>query len=179
MEKGKGQQMGRGSGKGPMGKPMSPQEEMFAADFPEFKKVERKVDMLVDSSIVECGMEDGDFNETRNTPSEDAEEEISRVHSDIAGYGDPEDTEKEYAGGSDQGVEKDASEDVEGQLESIFLVNEKGEYHNFFKRMMDEAGISSIAQLTTDQKSEFFKKISAGWKKIKGQSVAESFKHVK
>ena len=172
-EKGMGQQKGRGMGDGPMGKPITTsKQEMFAADFPDIEKVEKKVDMLVDSSVTECGF-GGDTNAVQNTPSDDATEELDRVHDDIAGYGDPEDIADEYSGGGDELDDADDNH-VASQLESIF-VNEKGEYQAFFKRMMDQEGITSIGQLSHDEKSAFFSKISAGWKKEKGESVTESF----
>jgi len=143
-------------------------------DIPEYDKVEREVDLLVDSAVAECG-DGGEPNAMQNEPSEKPEEELSRAHDDIAGYGDPEDIEQEYPPGPNgvDGIQQDGEEDIGGQLESI--LSEKGEYHAFFKRMMDSEGVSSIAQMSHDKKSDFFKKVSAGWKKEKGQSVAESF----
>lgn len=158
-----------------------PQEEMFAMDIPEFEKVENQVDLLVDSAVGECA---GDDNAMQNEPSDKPEEELSRAHYDIAGYGDPENEEDEYPPGpqdSDQGIEKDDSEDLYNQggmsmgEQLNFILSEKGEYHAFFKRMMDSEGISGIGQLPPEKKKEFFTKVSAGWKKEKGMTVAESF----
>ena len=43
--RGKGQGMGKGDGMGPLGEP---REEMFAMDVPEFDRIEKVVDILVD-----------------------------------------------------------------------------------------------------------------------------------
>jgi len=153
------------------------QSEMFAADFPEKTKIEKSVDMIVDSLGV------GEPNATKNTPDERAEEELTNVHQDIAGYGDPEDINNEYPPGpqDEDGLGEVPDDDyvrdggIGSQLESILSINEKGEYQKFFKRMMDEEGVSSIGQMSHDQKSSFFTKVSARWKKEKGKTVAESF----
>jgi hypothetical protein len=162
---------------------MSTAQEMFAADMPEFKKVEKQIDMILDSSVEECGFagDPGDYNPTQNTPATEPEEELSRVHDAIAGYGDPEDIDQEYPPGQqddEYGDEDVRDVGIGSQLESVLSINEKGEYHIFFKRMMDEEGISSIGQMDHDQKSSFFSKVSAAWKKEKGKSVSETFKHL-
>jgi len=159
-EKGTGQQMGRGMGDGPMGKPITTnKQEMFAADFPDIEKVEKKVDMLVDSSVTECGF-GGDTNAVQNTPSEDATEELDRVHDDIAGYGDPDDIEDEYSGGGDELDDADDNH-VASQLESILR---EEEYKAFFKSMLDKEGINSIKDLSDEKKKEFFNKVDSMWK---------------
>ena len=173
--RGKGQGMGKGMGDGPMGKPMVAQKEMFAADFPEFDKVEKRVDMLVDSAMAECGVDDGDDNELQNSQSDDAEEELGRLHSDIAGYGDPEDTEKEYAGGT-TGLKAHMDDEEEmyghggmGMQERVqleFLLHEE-DYKEFFRSMMDKFGITSLKGLPVEKKKEFFSQVGAAWRSKK------------
>jgi len=224
-EKGLGQGLGRGGGKGPMGKPFPPQKEMFAADFPEIKKMEKTVDVLVDSSVTECGMDDGNVNVIQNTPAEGGGEELQRVHADIAGYGDPEDEEKEYPPGPQDPndyEESDMREQLEGILkeetykeffkkmmdkEGIDSINdlsdekkksffnkidslwkgkneskshlkETGEYQVFFKRMMDREGVTTLKDLSIDKKKDFFRKVSAGWKKEKGITTEQLIRHL-
>ena len=181
-KKGHGQGLHRGQGKGPMGKPFQKQNEMFAADMPEFKEVANKVDVIIDSSINECP--ESEPNAVKNKPSDSGQDEIDRVHYDIAGYNDPKDVEDEYPpgpqdddGGIDDVDDENMYQDMGSQLESI--LSEKGEYQAFFKRMMDEEGVTGIASMSPEQKSAFFKKVSAGWKKEKGKSVAESFSYLK
>lgn len=185
-KKGKGQGLHRGQGKGPMGKPFKKQNEMFAADMPEFEKVARKVDVIVDSSITECP--ESEPNAVKNIPSDDGNEEIDRVHYDIAGYNDPKDVEAEYPPGppdDDRISDTDVDDEnllgnaLESALNEKTTLNEKGEYQRFFKRMMDEEGITGIASMSPEQKSSFFKKVSAGWKKEKGKGVAETFSYIK
>jgi len=162
----KGQRMGRGGGEGPMG---IPREEMFAMDTPDLKEVDKMVDLLVDSSISECG----DTNSLQNEPSDEPEEELSRAHYDLAGYGDPKDIEDEYPPGpqDDDGLQQVDDEfyshggaGIGEQLEGI--LNEHP-YNDFFKSMMDREGISSLKGLSAEKKSAFFKKVSAEWKKKK------------
>lgn len=170
-QKGQGQQLGRGMGDGPMGKPMTKAQEMFAADFPEFKKIEKTVDMLVDSAMTECGMSPGDSNNTQNTPSNDAEEELDRVHDDIAGYGDPDDEDREYSAG-DSGYYKDEDEEeinLGSQLESVL---QEEDYKTYFKSMMDKEGIDSIEDLSDEKKKSFFNKVDSMWK-AKNESLQE------
>jgi len=165
-QKGQGQGMAKGKGEGPIG---DPRKEMFAADFPEKDVVEKKIDVLVDSSVAECGMDAGDSNAMQNEPSEEAEEELTRAHDDIAGYGDPEDEAKEYPPGPQD--EDDLGEVPEvpmaQQFENI-LMTEENDYQVFFRKMMDEEGVKGIKGMSMDQKKAFFRKVSAGWKKKKG-----------
>lgn len=177
-EKGRGRGLGRGQAKGPMGKPYQSQKEMFAADFSEVKEVEKIVDVLVDSSVAECDMDGADTNAVRNTPSEEGEEELQRVHDDIAGYGDPEDEEKEYPPGPqdsddlgeipEEPIVPEES-DMREQLEGI--LNE-GTYKEFFKKMMDKEGINSLNDLSDEKKKSFFNKIDSLWKG-KNESLTE------
>jgi hypothetical protein len=169
--RGKGQGMGKGMEDGPMGKPMIAQKEMFAADFPEFDKVEKRVDMLVDSAIAECGVDDGDDNALQNAQSDDAEEELDRVHDDIAGYGDPEDIEDEYSGGP-TGLKSDDDDEMYGygglgmgeRLQLEFLLHEE-DYKTFFKSMMDKEGVDSMWKAKNESLQEqgeyhaFFKRM--------------------
>jgi len=162
--------MSRGQGKGPLGQP---RKEMFAADFPEQQKVEKTVDMLVDSAISECpGSEP---NEIKNTPSSEPEEELSNVHGDIAGYGDPDDIEDEYPpadvdeeqlGKIPEGDMADGG--IGSTLESIF----ESEYQKFFKKMLDKEGIKSIGDLSDSEKKAFFNRVDKMWKG-KNESLQE------
>ncbi len=133
-------------------------EEMFAVDNPE--KIEKQVDFLIDI-CTECGEE----NDLKSVPSQDADEELDRVHDAIAGYGDPEDEEDEYPPGpkdaSGDIYDDDSDMDMGQQLE--FVLKEE-EYKVFFKSMMDKEGISSIKDLTGDKKKSFFNKVDASWK---------------
>ncbi len=137
-------------------------EETFAMDTPELKEIEKQVDLLVDSSVAECE----NTNAVQNEPAAVPEEELERVHSDIAGYGDPENTEKEYPPGpQDQDELGEVPEESRGigqQLENI--LGEKGDYKVFFKRMMDKEGLASIKDLSSDKKKSFFNKVDAAWK---------------
>ena len=161
--------MGRGGGEGPMG---TPREEMFAMDTPELKEVEKMVDLLVDSSVAECG-ECGDENAIKNEPSDDPEEELSRTHSDIAGYGDPKDIEDEYPPGPQddtglQQVDDDFySHGGMGMGEQLESILKEHPYNDFFKSMMDKEGLSGLKGQSKEKISSFFKKVSAEWKKKK------------
>jgi len=176
-EKGRGRGLGRGQAKGPMGKPFQRQKEMFAADFPEIKETEKIVDVLIDSSVAECG-DAANTNAVQNTPSEQGEEELQRVHADIAGYGDPEDEEKEYPPGPqdsddlgeipEEPIVPEES-DMREQLEGIL---KEETYKEFFKKMMDKEGIKSIGDLSDEKKKAFFNKIDPLWKG-KNESLIE------
>ena len=154
-------------------------EEMFAMDIPEFDKIEKRVDMLVDSSMAECGMDDGDDNALQNAQSDDAEEELGRLHSDIAGYGDPEDTEEEYSGGttglkSHMDDDDDNDEEVYGhggmgmreRVQLEFLLHEE-DYKEFFRSMMDKFGITGLKGLSIEKKKEFFSQVGSAWRSKK------------
>ncbi len=144
-------------------------EEMFAMDTPENKEIEKQVDLLVDNAV-------------ENEPAAVPEEELQRVHSDIAGYGNPEDEEKEYPPGpqdpDDLGdyPEEPMEEPMAQQLENI--LGEKGDYQVFFKRMMDKEGSASIKDLTSDKKKSFFNKVDAAWKSKaeKKEEIKEDYK---
>jgi len=175
-QKGEGQGLGKGQGKGPLGQP---RKEMFAADFPEEQKVEKTVDVLVDSSVTECGMDAGDSNAIQNVPAEEPEEELSRAHDDIAGYGDPEDEANEYPPGPQDNDELGVipEEPMARQFENI-LMSEENDYQVFFRKMMDEEGVKGIKGMSMDQKKSFFKKVSAEWKKKKGMTNEQLINHL-
>jgi len=171
--KGKGQGMARGGGKGPMGSPRKPQEEMFAMDTPEIKEMKKQVDFLIDmcgmphgkekkEEVTECGEE----NDLQNVPSQDAETELGRVHDDIAGYGDPEDSGEEYPPGPPGSVDDMFAGDDEGMGigERIEFALKEEEYKVFFKSMLDKEGIKSIKDLTPEKKKDFFNQVDAAWK---------------
>lgn len=138
-------------------------------DTPEIKEIEKQVDLLVDNAI-------------QNDPAAAPEEELTRAHYDIAGYGNPEEEEKEYPPGpqdqDDLGdyPEEPMEEPIAQQLENI--LGEKGEYQVFFKRMMDKEGISGIKDLTGDKKKSFFDKVDAAWKgkDEKKEEIKEDYK---
>jgi len=151
-------------------------KEMFAMDIPEFEKIEKRVDMLVDSAMSESGVDDGDDNALQNVQSDDAEEELGRLHSDIAGYGDPEDIEKEYSGGT-TGLKSHMNDDeedmyghggmgMEERLQLEFLLHEE-DYKEFFKSMMDKFGITGLKGLSIEKKKEFFSQVGAAWRSKK------------
>lgn len=172
-KKGKGRGLHRGQTKGPMGKPFTKQNEMFAADMPEFEKVEKIVDVIVDSSITECP--ESEPNAVKNIPTDDSNEEIDRVHYDIAGYNDPEDVEDEYPPGpqdDDGGIDDVDDENLLGnRLEAALREQESG-YKKFFKTMMDKEGIKDIGDLSNEKKKEFFNKVDRLWK-AKNESLQE------
>jgi hypothetical protein len=155
-----------------------PQEEMFAMDTPELEKMEQQVDLLVDM----CGKPHGkkkkkikeEDNALKNEPSDEPEEELSRTHDDIAGYGDPKDKEKEYppGGQDDSGLEDEPEEDLyghggEGIGEQLEVILNEHPYNDFFKSMMDKEGLSGLKGQSKEKISSFFKKVSAEWKKKK------------
>ncbi len=174
-EKGTGRGLGRGQGKGPIGQPYNRQSELFAADFPEFTKVEKKVDTLIDSLISEYP--DSEPNIIKSTPDEDSEELLQNIHGDIAGYQDPDNTENEYPPGPQDDEFEDDTQDggIRSQLEFI-LKEEK--YKEFFKSMMDKEGIKSPNDLSDDKKKEFFNKVDSMWKG-KNESLQEKGEYFK
>ena len=138
--------------------------------------VEKVVDILVDSSVAECD----EPNAMQNEPSKVPEEELGRAHKDIAGYGDPEDEEKEYPPGEqddDLGqVEDDPvpEENMYGhgglgvgeRVQLEFLLSEE-DYKAFFRAMMDKFGISTIKDMSFEKKKEFFSNVGAAWRSKK------------
>jgi hypothetical protein len=152
-----------------------PREEMFAMDIPELERLEKQVDLLVDM----CGKPHGkkkkkikeEDNALKNEPSDEPEEELSRTHDDIAGYGDPKDKEKEYppGGQDDSGLEDEPEEDLYGHGgmgigEQLEYILKEENYKEFFKSMMDKEGISSLKGVSDEKKKAFFNKVDKGWK---------------
>lgn len=134
-------------------------EEMFAVDNPEIKRVDQQVDFLIDSAMVEA-----DENDVLNTPSQDAEEELDRVHSDIAGYGDEKDEENEYPPGPEDADDNTFDDSGMEIGESLSFILSEEDYKTFFKSMLDAEGISGIKDLSGEKKKAFFNKVDAAWK---------------
>ena len=155
-----------------------PQGEMFAMDGPEFEVIEKQLDLLIDSAVAECA----DTNAMQSEPSQEPEEELSRAHADIAGYGDPEDTEDEYPPGEqdddlhqvETGDDPVPEENMYGhgglgvgeRVQLEFLLNEE-DYKAFFRSMMDKFGISTIKDMSLEKKRDFFSKVGAAWRSKK------------
>jgi len=157
-----------------------PQEEMFAMDTPELKEVEKMVDLLVDSSVQECP---GEENAMQNEPTDEPEEQLDRVHKDIAGYGDPEEEEQEYPPGpqDDDRLLQQVDDDFgthggEGIGEQLEVILNEHPYNDFFKSMMDKEGLSGLKGQSKEKISSFFKKVSAEWKlkkKVSSEGLSE------
>jgi len=156
-----------------------PQEEMFAMDTPEFEKIENTVDILVDAAVAECS----DTNAMQNEPSEEAAEELTRAHKDIAGYGNPEDIEAEYPPGEQDDDLHTVTHDEEDpvpqenmyghsgmgmgeRLKLEFLLSEE-DYKEFFRSMMDKFGITGLKGMSIEKKREFFSQVGAAWRSKK------------
>jgi len=125
-----------------------------------------------ESMVDECDMDAGDTNAMQNSPSEEPEEELARAHQDIAGYGDPDNEEKEYPPGPQD--DDDLGEVPERPLESVVKENE---YKMFFKRMMDKEGIKSIGDLSDEKKKAFFNKVDKLWKAKNENTIIETEYH--
>lgn len=145
-------------------------EEMFPIDTPE-EKVEKHVDFLIDmcgvphhkskkEDINECGGED---NQVQNTPSQDPEEELSRVHADITGPVEPDDTEDEYPPGPEGPYDDMFGGDLPMEQKVEKILGEE-DYKTFFKSMIDKEGISNIKDLSPEKKKAFFNQVDAAWK---------------
>ena len=54
----------------------------------------------------------------------------------------------------------DAAWKAKGETKANESLSEKGEYQVFFRKMMDKEGVTGIAKLPPEKKSEFFRKIN-------------------
>lgn len=73
---------------------------------------------------------------------------------------------------------KDMPKELRDALEIVTTVNEseaQDAYREFFRKKLEEYGVTSPAQLDADKKSEFFKAIKAEWPDAKEEMLNESF----
>lgn len=72
---------------------------------------------------------------------------------------------------------KDMPKELQAALEVVTAVNEseaQDAYREFFRKKLEEYGVTSPAQLDADKKSEFFKSIKAEWPDAKEEMLNES-----
>lgn len=72
---------------------------------------------------------------------------------------------------------KDMPKELQAALEIVTAVNEseaQDAYREFFRKKLEEYGVTSPAQLDADKKSEFFKSIKAEWPDAKEEMLNES-----
>lgn len=174
---GRGRGQGRGQGKGPMGVPTREEkaEELINLIFDEgfeiyskSKVVEKKIDMLLDANIEECGgplvAEEGEdgFVGSKYDDDAPAEEEQPKKKQNKINTIPNQDAASQY---SDIRDELGEAASLAWGCYNEMLFNE--DYKTFFKSLLNKYGYDSPADIPTEKRKEFFNAVDKGWKSTK------------
>jgi hypothetical protein len=163
-----GKKLGRGQGKGPMGKPFKEASELVdvALDeglepFAKLVAARNKADKILDLVKFECdcgcgvkpmGSQDDENEEEFADKFEDAYDAMDHVGPNDIDAVPQQEPDKLYAS-------------VRKQLGEIRVLNKESreEYRAFFNSMLKKYGVSSPSQLDDAKKKEFFDAVDKGW----------------
>jgi hypothetical protein len=164
-----GKGLGRGQGKGPMGKPFKEASELVDMVFDEgfevmgkLKVARKKVDNILDIIQSECGCGCGGGHKmgSHDYPGAEAEEDQYEDAYDAMDHVGPNDID---AVPDQDGSKVYAS--IRRQLGEIRVLNKESreEYRKFFQSMLNKYGVKSPSQLDDAKKKEFFNAVEKGW----------------
>ena len=139
----KGQQQGRGQGKGPMGQPRKVEEAVdlvdviLTGDYDKYKTM-KESEILTDELVDEIE------NKLDNVPDQDMQSLYQNVFDELS---------------------TDSMTPVEeSMVDSVRRLIKEEDYREFFKGKLKKWNIKSPAELSGDKKKEFFDQIDKEWK---------------
>lgn len=157
QEKGKGQRMARGKGKGPMG--VSSEGDYVMDKYQVIDLIDR---------IINEELEEGEPNDLKNEPSQNPEEELDRVEDDLGG--DESDALEDYMEGEDDeddDYDEDEMMEMVNMMVDSTILDQDNAYQTYFRNVMKKHNIDGIRGLSPEKRSAFFKDVSSGWKNHK------------
>lgn len=123
------------------------------------------------------GADEGEPNQMKNAPSQDADKQLSAVEDDLTGpdvdLDEEPDDEDDYPDEYDE-------KGIASEMVDRTLLDQDNAYQAYFRTVMKKHDIKGIRGLSSEKRSTFFKDVSSGWKNHKDnhKKVKESKKIV-
>lgn len=110
------------------------------------------------------GADEGEPNQMKNAPSQDASKQLSAVEDDLTGpdvdLDEGPDEEDDYPDEYDE-------KGIASEMVDRTLLDQDNAYQAYFRTVMKKHDIKGIRGLSSEKRSTFFKDVSSGWKNHK------------